>query len=109
MAETAVRTARARPRCSISSPARSGPTRGRSAWTARTSPASPITYARAGASTAPYQLVRAPPNLPIVVTVMAAVTHRRGERVRFWDTGYEAAGFLGEMNLLTKADRRFDL
>jgi len=55
-----------------------------------------------------FQLVRMAPNLPIIVTVMAAVTHGRGARVRFDDAGYEAAGYLGEMNLLTKADRRFD-
>jgi len=55
-----------------------------------------------------FQLVRAPPNLPIIVTVMAAVTYGAGEPARFKDAGYEATGFLGEMNLLTKADRRFD-
>ncbi len=55
-----------------------------------------------------FQLVRAPPNMPAIGTVMAAVLYGAGERVRFKDAGYEAAGWLGEMNLLTKADRRFD-
>ncbi|HYA06061.1 MAG TPA: ABC transporter ATP-binding protein [Xanthobacteraceae bacterium] len=55
-----------------------------------------------------FQLVRAPPNMPAIGTVMAGVLYGGGERVRFKDAGYEAAGFLGEMNVLTKADRRFD-
>jgi branched-chain amino acid transport system ATP-binding protein len=55
-----------------------------------------------------FQLVRAPPNMPAIGTVMAAVLYGAGERVRFKDAGYEAAGWLGEMNVLTKADRRFD-
>jgi len=55
-----------------------------------------------------FQLVRAPPNLPAIATVMAGVLYGAGERVRFKDAGYEAAGWLGEMNVLTKADRRFD-
>ncbi len=37
-------------------------------------------------------------------TVMAAVSTAR--RARASDAGCEAAGFLGELNLLTKADRR---
>ncbi len=55
-----------------------------------------------------FQLVRAPPNMPSIGTVMAGVLYGAGERVRFKDAGYEAAGWLGEMNVLTKADRRFD-
>ena len=55
-----------------------------------------------------FQLVRAPPNMPAIGTVMAGVLYGAGERVRFKDAGYEAAGWLGEMNVLTKADRRFD-
>jgi len=55
-----------------------------------------------------FQLVRAPPNMPAIGTVMAGVLYGAGERVRFKDAGYEAAGLLGELNLLTKADRRFD-
>jgi branched-chain amino acid transport system ATP-binding protein len=55
-----------------------------------------------------FQIVRAPPNMPAIGTVMAGVLYGSGARVRFKDAGYEAAGFLGELNLLTKADRRFD-
>jgi branched-chain amino acid transport system ATP-binding protein len=55
-----------------------------------------------------FQIVRAPPNMPAIGTVMAGVLYGSGQRVRFKDAGYEAAGFLGELNLLTKADRRFD-
>lgn len=55
-----------------------------------------------------FQLVRAPPNMPAIGTVMAGVLYGAGDRVRFKDAGYEAAGWLGEMNVLTKADRRFD-
>ena len=55
-----------------------------------------------------FQLVRAPANMPVIATVMAGVLYGAGERVSFKDAGYEAAGFLGELNLLTKADRRFD-
>jgi branched-chain amino acid transport system ATP-binding protein len=55
-----------------------------------------------------FQLVRTPANMPAIATVMAGVLYGAGERVRFKDAGYEAAGYLGELNLLTKADRRFD-
>jgi branched-chain amino acid transport system ATP-binding protein len=55
-----------------------------------------------------FQLVRTPANMPAIATVMAGVLYSAGERVRFKDAGYEAAGYLGELNLLTKADRRFD-
>ena len=55
-----------------------------------------------------FQLVRTPANMPAIVTVMAGVLYGAGDRVRFKDAGYEAAGLLGELNLLTKADRRLD-
>src|SRR5215468_1169684 len=55
-----------------------------------------------------FQLVRAPPNMPAIGTVMAGVLYGSGRRTRMKDAAYEAAGFLGEMNLITKADRRFD-
>jgi branched-chain amino acid transport system ATP-binding protein len=55
-----------------------------------------------------FQLVRAPANMPVIATVIAGVLYGGGERIGFKDAGYEAAGFLGELNLLTKADRRFD-
>jgi branched-chain amino acid transport system ATP-binding protein len=55
-----------------------------------------------------FQLVRTPANLPVIATVMAGVLYGAGPRPRFKDAAYEAAGFLGEMNLLTKAGRPFD-
>ena len=55
-----------------------------------------------------FQLVRMPANMPAIGTVMAGVLYGAGERVRFKDAGYVAAGFLGELNLLLKADRRLD-
>jgi len=57
-----------------------------------------------------FQLVRTPANMPAIATVMAGVLYGAGtgKHVRFKDAGYEAAGLLGELNLLTKADRRFD-
>ncbi len=55
-----------------------------------------------------FQLVRAPPNMPAIGTVMAGVLYGSDRRMRMKDAAYEAAGFLGEMNLITKADRRFD-
>jgi branched-chain amino acid transport system ATP-binding protein len=55
-----------------------------------------------------FQLVRAPPNMPAIGTVMAGVLYGAGKRQRFKDAAYEAAGLLGELNLITKADRRFD-
>jgi branched-chain amino acid transport system ATP-binding protein len=55
-----------------------------------------------------FQLVPTPANMPAIGTVMAGVLYGAGKRVRFKDAGYEAAGLLGELNLLTKADRRFD-
>ena len=55
-----------------------------------------------------FQLVRTPANMPVIGTVMAGLLYGAGERVRFKDAGYDAAGLLGELNLLTNADRRFD-
>jgi len=55
-----------------------------------------------------FQLVRMPANMPAIGTVMAGVLYGAGKRMRFKDAGYEAAGLLGELNLLTKADRRLD-
>jgi len=55
-----------------------------------------------------FQLVRTPANMPVIGTVMAGVLYGAGNQARFKDAGYEAAGYLGEVNLLTKADRRFD-
>ena len=53
-----------------------------------------------------FQLVRMPPNLPAIVGVMAGVMYG-AEPKRYKDAEYEAAGILGELNLLLKA-RRLD-
>ena len=55
-----------------------------------------------------FQLVRMPAKLSAIQTVMAGVLYGAGERRAFKDAGYEAAGLLGELNLLLKADRRLD-
>jgi len=55
-----------------------------------------------------FQLVRMPANLSAIETVMAGVLYGAGERVPFKEAGYVAAGLLGELNLLLKADRRLD-
>ena len=56
-----------------------------------------------------FQLVRMPANLSAIQTVMAGVlSNGAGERTPFKDAGYVAAGLLGELNLLLKADRRLD-
>jgi branched-chain amino acid transport system ATP-binding protein len=55
-----------------------------------------------------FQLVRMPANLSAIETVMAGVLYGAGERVTFREAGYVAAGLLGELNLLLKADRRLD-
>jgi branched-chain amino acid transport system ATP-binding protein len=55
-----------------------------------------------------FQLVRMPANLSAIETVMAGVLYGAGERVPFNEAGYVAAGLLGELNLLLKADRRLD-
>jgi branched-chain amino acid transport system ATP-binding protein len=54
-----------------------------------------------------FQLVRMPPNLPAIVGVMAGVMYG-AEAKRYKDAEYEAAGILGELNLLLKAGHRLD-
>src|SRR5262249_23039061 len=54
-----------------------------------------------------FQLVRMPPNLPAIVGVMAGVMYGT-EPKRYKDAEYEAAGILGELNLLLKAGDRLD-
>jgi len=54
-----------------------------------------------------FQLVRMPPNLPAIVGVMAGVMYG-AEAGRYKDAEYEAAGILGELNLLLKAGHRLD-
>ncbi len=55
-----------------------------------------------------FQLVRMPANLSAIETVLAGVLYGAGERIPFKEGGYVAAGLLGELNLLLKADRRLD-
>jgi branched-chain amino acid transport system ATP-binding protein len=54
-----------------------------------------------------FQIVRVPPNLPAIAAVMAG-TLFGGEPVPYKKAAYEAAGIMGELNLLLKADRRLD-
>ena len=54
-----------------------------------------------------FQLVRMPPNLPAIVGVMAGVMYG-AEPTHYKDAEYEAAGILGELNLLLKAGSRLD-
>jgi branched-chain amino acid transport system ATP-binding protein len=54
-----------------------------------------------------FQLVRMPPNLPAIAGVMAGQMFG-AERSRWKDAEYEAAGVLGELNLLLKAGHRLD-
>ena len=54
-----------------------------------------------------FQLVRTPPNLPVIVGVMAGSLFG-AEPIGYKDAEYEAAGVLGELNLLLKAGRRID-
>lgn len=54
-----------------------------------------------------FQLVRMPANLPAIVGVMAG-TLFGAEPISYKDAEYEAAGVLGELNLLLKAGRRLD-
>ena len=54
-----------------------------------------------------FQLVRAPANLPVIAIVKAGILFG-AEPSRYKDAAYEAAGVLGELNLLLKADRRLD-
>jgi branched-chain amino acid transport system ATP-binding protein len=54
-----------------------------------------------------FQLVRMPPNLPAIVGVMAGVMYG-AEPKPYKEAEYEAAGILGELNLLLKAGHRLD-
>jgi branched-chain amino acid transport system ATP-binding protein len=54
-----------------------------------------------------FQLVRIPPNLPAIVGVMAGVMYG-AEPKPYKEAEYEAAGILGELNLLLKAGHRLD-
>jgi branched-chain amino acid transport system ATP-binding protein len=54
-----------------------------------------------------FQLVRTPPNLPAIVGVMAGVMYG-AEPKPYKEAEYEAAGILGELNLLLKAGHRLD-
>jgi branched-chain amino acid transport system ATP-binding protein len=54
-----------------------------------------------------FQLVRMPPNLPAIVGVMAGALYG-AEPIKYADAEYEAAGVLGELNLLLKAGHRLD-
>ena len=54
-----------------------------------------------------FQLVRMQANMPVIVAVMAGTMHG-ADPIRYKDAEYEAAGILGELNLLTKAGRRLD-
>jgi branched-chain amino acid transport system ATP-binding protein len=54
-----------------------------------------------------FQLVRMPPNLPAIVGVMAGVMYG-AEPKPYKEAEYQAAGILGELNLLLKAGHRLD-
>ena len=54
-----------------------------------------------------FQLVRMPPNLPAIVGVMAGSLFG-AEPIKYNEAEYEAAGILGELNLLLKAGNRLD-
>jgi len=54
-----------------------------------------------------FQLVRMPPNLPAIAGVMAGVMYG-AEPKPYKEAEYEAAGILGEFNLLLKAGHRLD-
>ena len=54
-----------------------------------------------------FQLVRMPPNLPAIVGVMAGSLFG-AEPIKYKEAEYEAAGILGELNLLLKAGNRLD-
>jgi branched-chain amino acid transport system ATP-binding protein len=54
-----------------------------------------------------FQLVRMPPNMPAIVGVMAGVMYG-AEPKPYKEAEYEAAGILGELNLLLKAGHRLD-
>jgi len=52
-----------------------------------------------------FQLVRTPANLTVIANVMAGLLFG-SDRVPYRDAAYEAAGILGELNLLLKSDHR---
>ena len=54
-----------------------------------------------------FQIVRVPPNLPAIAAVMAG-TLFGGQPLPYKKAAYEAAGIMGELNLLLKANRRLD-
>jgi branched-chain amino acid transport system ATP-binding protein len=54
-----------------------------------------------------FQLVRIAPNLPAIVGVMAGVMYGADPKP-YKEAEYEAAGILGELNLLLKAGHRLD-
>jgi branched-chain amino acid transport system ATP-binding protein len=54
-----------------------------------------------------FQLVRTQANMPVIVSVMAGTLYG-AEPVRYKKAEYQAAGILGELNLLTKAGQRLD-
>jgi branched-chain amino acid transport system ATP-binding protein len=55
-----------------------------------------------------FQLVRMPANLPAIAGVMAGSLFGAEPIRRYKDAEYEAAGVLGELNLLLKAGHRLD-
>jgi branched-chain amino acid transport system ATP-binding protein len=55
-----------------------------------------------------FQLVRMPANLPAIAGVMAGALFGAEPIRRYKDAEYEAAGVLGELNLLLKAGHRLD-
>ena len=55
-----------------------------------------------------FQLVRMPANLPAIAGVMAGALYGAEPIRRYKDAEYEAAGVLGELNLLLKAGHRLD-
>jgi branched-chain amino acid transport system ATP-binding protein len=54
-----------------------------------------------------FQLVRMPANLTVIANVTAGLLFG-SDPVRYKDAAYEAAGILGELNLLLKSDHRVD-
>ncbi len=54
-----------------------------------------------------FQLVRVSKDIPVIVSVMAGLLHG-AERAPYKDASYDAAGILGELNLLLKAGQRLD-
>ncbi len=54
-----------------------------------------------------FQLVRVSKDIPVIVSVMAGLLHG-AEPAPYKDASYDAAGILGELNLLLKAGQRLD-